>query len=54
MVTHNLAAVHTADSIYVIENGRLVEWGTWSELMSRRSRLFALAAAQDLQAAATS
>ena len=54
MVTHNLAAVHTADSIYVIENGRVVEWGTWSQLMSRRSRLFALTAAHDLQAAATS
>jgi ATP-binding cassette subfamily C protein len=51
MVTHRLSAVQTADSIYVIENGRVVECGTWTELMSRRSRFFALAAAQDLASA---
>jgi ABC-type multidrug transport system fused ATPase/permease subunit len=49
IVTHRLAAIRRADSIYVIEKGRVVEHGTWTELMKRRSRLFALATAQDLR-----
>jgi ABC-type multidrug transport system fused ATPase/permease subunit len=46
IVAHRLAAVRTAEAIYVIEAGRVVESGTWNELMRRRSRLYALADAQ--------
>jgi ABC-type multidrug transport system fused ATPase/permease subunit len=48
IVAHRLAAVRTADAIYVIEAGRVVESGTWNELMRRRSRLYVLADTQSL------
>jgi ABC-type multidrug transport system fused ATPase/permease subunit len=48
IVAHRLGAVRTADSIYVIEAGRVVECGTWNELMARRTRLYALAEAQSV------
>jgi ATP-binding cassette subfamily C protein len=48
IVAHRLGAVRTADSICVLDAGRVVETGTWNELMARRSRLFALAEAQSL------
>lgn len=46
IVAHRLAAVQAADAICVIERGRVVETGTWNELMARRTRLHALAEAQ--------
>jgi ABC-type multidrug transport system fused ATPase/permease subunit len=48
IVAHRLAAVRTADTICVLEAGRVVEAGTWNELMTRRARLYALAEAQSL------
>jgi ABC-type multidrug transport system fused ATPase/permease subunit len=48
IVAHRLAAVRTADAICVLEAGRVVEAGTWNELMVRRARLYALAEAQSL------
>jgi ABC-type multidrug transport system fused ATPase/permease subunit len=48
IVAHRLAAVRTADAICVLEAGHVVEAGTWTELMARRSRLYALAEAQSL------
>ena len=42
IVAHRLSAVQTADMICVIEGGRVVETGTWNELMARQTRLFAL------------
>jgi ABC-type multidrug transport system fused ATPase/permease subunit len=48
IVAHRLAAVRTADTICVFESGRVVETGTWNELMARRTRLYALAEAQSL------
>jgi len=48
IVAHRLAAVRSADTIYVIEAGRVVESGTWSDLMARQTRLHALAEAQSL------
>ena len=48
IVAHRLAAVRTADAICVIEAGRVVETGTWNELMNGRARLRALAEAQSL------
>lgn len=46
IVAHRLGAVRTADCIYVVEAGRVVETGTWNELMTRRTRLYELAEAQ--------
>ncbi|MGB7178640.1 MAG: ABC transporter ATP-binding protein [Xanthobacteraceae bacterium] len=48
IVAHRLAAVRTANIICVLEAGRVVEAGTWNELMARRARLYALAEAQSL------
>jgi ABC-type multidrug transport system fused ATPase/permease subunit len=48
IVAHRLAAVRAADCICVIEAGRVVETGTWNELMARRTRLYALAEAQSV------
>jgi ABC-type bacteriocin/lantibiotic exporter with double-glycine peptidase domain len=48
IVAHRLAAVRYADIIYVIDAGRVVESGTWTELMRRRARLHALVEAQSL------
>jgi len=46
IVAHRLAAVRTADCICVLDAGRVVEIGTWDELMARQARFFALVEAQ--------
>ena len=46
IVAHRLATARNADCICVLEDGRLVELGTWSELISRKARLHALFEAQ--------
>ena len=51
IVAHRLATVREANSIYVLDAGRVVEAGTWNELMTRGSRLHALAEAQDMNTA---
>jgi len=48
MIAHRLATVRDADCIGVLDEGRLVEVGTWNELMARRTRLHALVEAQTL------
>ncbi|MGD0420694.1 MAG: ABC transporter ATP-binding protein [Xanthobacteraceae bacterium] len=48
IVSHRLAAVRNADCICVMEAGRVVESGTWQELMRRRTRLYSLAENQSL------
>jgi ABC-type multidrug transport system fused ATPase/permease subunit len=45
MVAHRLSAVQDADVIVVLDKGRIVETGTWSELLERRGTLSRLAAA---------
>jgi subfamily B ATP-binding cassette protein MsbA len=46
VVAHNLSAVRPADRIAVVERGRIVEQGTWDELVALRGRFWALAVAQ--------
>jgi ATP-binding cassette subfamily C protein len=48
LVAHRLAAARNADAVCVFEGGRIVEAGSWNELMSRKKRLYALAEAQSL------
>jgi ABC-type multidrug transport system fused ATPase/permease subunit len=48
LVAHRLAAARAADNICVFEAGRIVEAGSWNELMARRRRLYALVEAQSL------
>jgi ABC-type multidrug transport system fused ATPase/permease subunit len=46
LIAHRLKAVRGADIICVLDAGRVVESGTWDELMARRARLFTFATAQ--------
>lgn len=49
LVAHRLSTVRDADLVLVLEDGRLVEQGTWSALIERQdSRLHRLAMASDL------
>jgi ABC-type multidrug transport system fused ATPase/permease subunit len=52
VVAHRLAAVCSADLIYVFEKGHIAESGTWDHLMARRGRLYTLATAQGLDGVA--
>jgi ATP-binding cassette subfamily C protein len=40
VITHRLATTRAADVIHVLEDGRLVESGTWQALMGRSSSRF--------------
>jgi len=51
LVAHRLAAARIADTICVVEAGRIVETGSWNDLMARRGRLYGLATAQDFDRA---
>jgi ATP-binding cassette, subfamily C, bacterial len=46
VITHRLAMVRTADFIYVVDEGRVVEAGTWDLLLACGGRFAALSAAQ--------
>ena len=46
MIAHDLDVVRTADIIYVIEDGHVVEQGTWEKLIAHQGRLSQLAAVQ--------
>jgi ABC-type multidrug transport system fused ATPase/permease subunit len=48
LVAHRLAAARTADIVCVFEAGRVVEVGSWNELIAHKKRLYALAEAQSL------
>ncbi|KAM5465356.1 GTPase-activating protein [Microsporum audouinii] len=47
-VAHRLSTVQTADMIYVFNQGRIIEAGTHSELMQKRSAYFELVGLQNL------
>jgi ATP-binding cassette, subfamily C, bacterial len=48
-ITHRLTTLRDADVIHVIDQGRLVESGSWLELMNRDGRFARLALAQGLE-----
>jgi ATP-binding cassette subfamily C protein len=49
-ITHRLSTIRHADVIHVLDEGHLVESGSWDELITRADgRLRALAQAQDLE-----
>ena len=43
IIAHRLATLRAADRIIVIDRGRIVEQGTWDELLGRRESAFATA-----------
>ena len=46
VIAHRLSTIRDADLILVFEGGRIVEHGTWSELIERRGAFHALYEAQ--------
>lgn len=40
VITHRLATVRKADLIYIIDDGKVVESGSWNELMDKKSGYF--------------
>ncbi|QUH28048.1 ABC transporter ATP-binding protein/permease [Vallitalea guaymasensis] len=42
LISHRLANVKNADTIYVLDKGNMVEWGSHSELMNNRSKYYNL------------
>jgi ABC-type multidrug transport system fused ATPase/permease subunit len=42
MIAHRLSSVRIADTICVMEQGRIVEKGSWDELISHRGRFHQL------------
>jgi len=42
MIAHRLSTVRSADRIYVLEGGRVVEEGTWTELLAKKTRFSVL------------
>lgn len=39
IIAHRLSTIKKCDTIYVLDEGRIVEWGTYSEL-TRKSGYF--------------
>ncbi len=50
IISHRLSTIRGADMIYVIEEGRLIESGTWDSLVGKEgSRFRALCQAQGIE-----
>lgn len=48
VIAHRLSTVRTADLIYVIEDGKVIESGGWEELIAAGGRFYALCQAQGI------
>ncbi len=49
VIAHRLSTIQNADVVHVLDGGRLVESGTYKELIAQKGRLFSLHEAQGSQ-----
>ena len=42
VIAHRLSTIRNANRILVIDQGRIIEWGTHEELLARQGRYFQL------------
>lgn len=43
IIAHRLSTIRHADMIYMLENGKIVESGSYDELMSKKGKFYELA-----------
>jgi ATP-binding cassette, subfamily C, bacterial len=48
IITHRLSTLRNADTIYVLEGGRIVEHGSWDDLLDMKGRFFDLCTTQGM------
>ena len=48
VITHRLSTIRHADMIYMMENGQVAEWGTWTTLYQANKRFRAFCEAQHI------
>ena len=48
-IAHRLTTIRTSDKIAVVQKGRVIEHGTWEELMATGGVFFKLASEQETQ-----
>jgi ABC-type multidrug transport system fused ATPase/permease subunit len=49
IITHRLSTLRNADTIYVLEKGRIVEQGSWNDLLAGKGRFLELCVTQGME-----
>jgi ATP-binding cassette subfamily C protein len=49
VITHRLSTLRNADTIYILENGRIVEHGSWSDLVAMNGKFLNLCLTQGME-----
>jgi ABC-type multidrug transport system fused ATPase/permease subunit len=49
VITHRLSTLRNADTIYILESGRIVEHGSWSDLIAMNGKFLNLCLTQGME-----